>query len=429
MKIHCIFLIIQIAGFSFSCQKSDSDGNQEMKESYLRAYQFMQTNPTEAIKWSDMHIKLALALEDQQQLSKAYFLRAYIYDVILNDPENALKSYLIVLDHSDMGKNNESYFNALANVGELYFRHSYIRTAVEVFGEGLLSAKRLNEKAKMNRFVQSLAAAHFKLESWSAAENYIQQGLVLSKEVNDTVSQINYSIMECALLMKNKNFNSVIPKLEFLLKRHGHVSPYQKIRILNNLGINHLSLNQLDKAEFYFNESLLLTEEIRSPSKVTFNNLAKLALKRKEFGRAEELYHKAELLPVSQLGDEDQLNTYDGLVEVYAATDNPRLALQYKQKAVDHIKPLIAQIDKLRSFAGKFEEWQQSREMLETKRNADVSLAFTRIVLIIVIIAIAFGAYLMAQFYRGVRRESELRILREISEYKDAIIRNIRLLF
>ena len=67
--------------------------------------------------------------------------------------------------------------------------------------------------------------------------------------------------------------------------------------------------------------------------------------------------------------------------------------------------------------------------MLETKRNADVSLAFTRIVLIIVIIAIAFGAYLMAQFYRGVRRESELRILREISEYKDAIIRNIRLLF
>jgi tetratricopeptide (TPR) repeat protein len=347
----------------------------------------------------------------------------------LNDPENALKSYLIVLDHSDMGKNNESYLNALANVGELYFRHSHIRTAMEVFGEGLLTAKRLNEKAKMNRFVQSLAAAHFKLESWSAAENYIQQGLVLSKEVNDTVSQINYSIMECALLTRNKNFNSVIPKLEFLLKRHGNVSPYLKIRILNNLGINHLSLNQLDKAEFYFNESLLLTEEIRSPSKVTFNNLAKLALKRKEFGRAEELYHKAELLPISQLGDEDQLNTYDGLVEVYAATDNPRLALQYKQKAVDHIKPLIAQIDKLRSFAGKFEEWQQSREMLETKRNADVSLAFTRIVLIIVIIAIAFGAYLMAQFYRGVRRESELRILREISEYKDAIIRNIRLLF
>ena len=429
MKVFCIFFIIQIAGFSFSCQKADSDGRHEMSTSYFQTYQLMQTNPPEAIKWSDKHIQLALDFQDHDQLAEAYFLRAYIFDVVLNDPENALESYISVLNNSELNKNKENYFNALTNVGELYFRHTYIRTAVEVFGEGLLAAGKFNDKHRMNRFVQSLAAAHFKLESWSAAENYIQQGLILSEEVNDTVSQINYSIMECALLMKNNNFNAAIPKLEFLLRSRWHVSPYQKIRILNNLGINHLSLDQLDKAEFYFNESFLLTEEIKSPSKITFNNLARLALKRKEFRKAEEFYHRAELLPVSQMGDEDQLNTYDGLVEVYTEVNNPALALHYKQKAVDHIKPLIDQIDKLRSFAGKFEEWQQTRELLETKRSADTSLAFTRIVLIFVSVGIVFGFYHMAQFYRKVRREGELKVLREINEFKDAIITNIRLLF
>ena len=89
---------------------------------------------------------------------------------------------------------------------------------------------------------------------------------------------------------------------------------------------------------------------------------------------AKKFYEQAELLPTTSLQDEDQLETYEGLAKVYTSLGENAKALDYKQKAIDHMKPIINQVDELRTFASMYEEWDHSREINSKEQRAEIRI-------------------------------------------------------
>jgi len=416
-----LILIITIA---LGCQEKTGLG---METAHYETYQTMATNPSKAIKWSDTHIELAKKEENNQELSKAYYLRGYIFDVYFKNPQLALEGYLNAVKYAP--DFNDNYLDGIFNIGELYFRYGFYRTSIEVFNEGFLISRKLRNKNKENRFNLYLLATYKKLKSFDQTSFYLNNGLELSAMVNDTSSYLNYSIIKCSILMNQNKVSEALDKLTKLHSNPKLLNEQQLIAILNNLGMNYLKMEDIRSAQKYLDEALQLNKKIGYYSKLTLNNLGKLALAEKDYQTAEELFLQAENLPVTVLGDEDQLDSNEGLAAVYTAMGKTELALKYKQKSVDYLKPVIGQVDQLSSFAGAFEEWQKSREVLSDKRKAETGFVAMIVFFIVAIVFLIMGVYYLLSLRQKIRLESEIRVLSEINKFKEAIIYNIRLLF
>lgn len=422
-------ILVLIAGYFYACQVPNNEPSERvLSEDYYKAYQIMYSEPLSSITLLEDISETSSQRLLPAKFSEANNLLAYIYEDILDQPTKAMQWYMKNLYRINPQQEPEIYLKAMYDVGGLYYRMSYLRTATKVFAEGLLISDKFRNSEFEGKFSYYLAIANMELNSFEKAKHFLERAIKISLASNDTISLINTSSLKACILTKENNFVLSSNLLENLLDNYP-LNSFQLLAIHNNLGQNYLSLDSLFLAKQHLANAIELTKELNKPSRITLNNLGKLALKKKEFMVAKKYYEQAELLPTTSLQDEDQLETFEGLVEVYTSLGENAKALNYKQKAIDHMKPIINQVDELRVFASMYEEWDHSREVISKEQRAEIRIIAAYVFFIVAAILFSIGIYDQMAYKRRLKLESEIRLLREIDELKQSIIYNIRMLF
>lgn len=270
-------------------------------------------------------------------------------EMLMTDSDKAFNQMDELIEQALSEENQEAELSLLSRKTWYYFRKTDLK-------EALKEAQKLESKAIKYKKTHWQTAAHgYKLEIYSLSDLYeeaireFETTLKLLDQSDRPEDDINFSKAICYIKVavvyeRQKNFGTskkMLIKADEYIAKIKNDERRREIRYMNfsNLGVANVELNNIDSAEYFINQSLMLSKKEDETSLTQFRNFAVMGQiynKKKNYPLALDHLKSAEKLQsglaISLL---EQNALYEELSESYKAMDSLEQANIYAHKAKD----------------------------------------------------------------------------------------------
>jgi len=285
-----LFLIIYSCGNKKTQQVSEQSGV-KIDSLYKLSYHSLSSDTSIAISAAIELLDLSTKLGDYNAKAKAYYLLAYINNINSNF-EVAVKYYFDLLYLSKEIQHEEFIYNALINLGKIYFQNADYVGAMDIFNEVLEVALEENDPNKIANLIYRVGLCNKKLGDFYEAEDA---------------------------------FRIAIKKFQAL----GNLDWVAKTTLL--IGNIHREVNQYDSAIWYYQNALTMTQKVKTTADL-LNNIGIIYELEGDEKAAMRNYKKA--LELNGIPIYSKTLILNNLGDIYQRQDNSEAAILNHEKVI-----------------------------------------------------------------------------------------------
>lgn len=380
-------------------------------------------------------------LGDETLLGNYYLLKS----VIENRDNKIIKSIdsgLLALKYFSKTDDQVGLAFIYNNIGVNYVSINSLKKGMENF----LIAKRFAESSQNPRILSivysNIGVINMLKDKGEEGLFYFNKALdVCDKSFND-FGKISPYINIGSIYSKQKKYDKVLEQL-YLIIDVLKISDYKRKHtiVLRNMGYTYLEMGELDSAKFYYQKSIVLSEQIKDTINVVKSKeaLASLYFKEKKIFESERCLQDIFSLAKSKKTMKNLEKAYLLLSEIKIIAGNYKLAYSYLEKAKKlsdslnimnvnkekgNLNKQIELKDKINSFEYKL---SRSKEKYTKLINQQMVYIFVMISVILLLLIVAFQV--IRKFIKTKKaNETLLEHTKEIEDQKKLIeISNIEL--
>jgi len=192
----------------------------------LSVWEDKRGNFEEAISLLDKGIQIANKIENDSILYIAY-LRKGVTDYYHTNYESALKSYYKALEITKKNKNTKREIIIAGNIALVRMQANDTNGAIELLLENLKKIEKepelINKSDELTLYV-NLCGAYIYIEDYIAANPYCEKGLVLNKDINNSITEAHLLSAFAEIARDKKDFKEcydLLDKAEVLIEKSG----------------------------------------------------------------------------------------------------------------------------------------------------------------------------------------------------------------
>ena len=250
-----------------------------------------------------------------------------------DDAEADLRDGLRIATHLD-----DSYLQAslMGNLGYLFFQRFRFEEAIYWLQRAYDLFARVGANGAATNTIGNLGWCYYSLGESEKALSALEDATARSAKAGDREGEQTWLGDSGSVLLDAEDFAGAIDRYQRALAiARDRKDRYWTAAWLNNLAFAGLQMGQLDAAERYNAESITIKGELNDQATQLYNqfNSAEIALRRKEYPRAEQLFTAVLNSPSEDPGP--HLDAQAGLAKLYIETAQPRKAEEQFQSAVE----------------------------------------------------------------------------------------------
>lgn len=324
-----------------------------------------------------------------------------------------LKKGLAIFERVKNPKGSISCINGLANIA--WARGDY-SLALEEYIKTVEYNRRIDNPSGEAKGFHNIGNVFQRIQQPEKALNYYNQALQIKKNLSDTSGMVLTLNAICGLNINTGKYHEALEightALSLAVK---FTDKHEQGNIINNIGIIHYYLNDLDSTKIYYERALSIYTLVENKSSMASGsfNLGTLELSN---GNANEalLYFNRSLDLSKEINDPyAMLLSYEGLSETYSMLNLHKEAHE-AHKSFYEMKDSLEGI-KVKSKINELDELYQSeikdRELSElkiSKENSDREKKLYYVILVITIIAVAISITAATFYFKNQKTKSAL---------------------
>jgi len=344
-------------------------------------------------------------------------------DQFSKDPNKAIEIAHQAKDLADKIDFKQGAAYALKNVGlGYYFQGKYAET-MDYWEQSLKIFEELNDDVGIANLLGNIAAVYANRGDDARSLEYLLRALKLAEKKNDTLRIVTVNNNIASIYFNKPGSSDKAKALNYLmtaLSLNEATGNKQALGIVSeNIGEIYLEMNQLDKAQSYFersiqaldsgansavayngigkiyikkgdynqalnyhNKALSIAEKANSPRHIegTLRDIANLYVKQKNFTTALNYYDRARLIAEELKAVPDLKDIYSGMAISYANTNDFKNAFKY-QELFGNIKDTLYTIDrekKLGNLQFEFDLEKKQNEINLLTKDKDLQIVQTK---------------------------------------------------
>lgn len=378
------------------------------------SWNFLQADPDSTIRLSEIQKELAIKKGNNYYLANAYFKIGYAqyhqdyFDLAAVNYYTALN----ILEKNSLDFKKAEYvkmylFQCLGLVYEKTFDY---KLASEYYAEGLLIAKKFENRKYTGALNYNLGVAHELNENFeNALDHYLQAEAIYAKASYEIkLAKVHNSIGN----VYNKTGRYDKAKSHYLLALEiARANDLQREvdTYISNLGENAFKQNKYELAKKYYTQALEISESLKDLEKIKWlnNNLGDVYFEEKNFEKAIACYQKSIALGTAQNIDDELKRSFKNIARAYDATGNYQLASAYKDKYMGQVELLAQTKNNLQEQNARYRmrevEWQMERlaknEKIEFYKT---SVFWFRISLSFIVLTLIYISYFTYKYRRKI---------------------------
>lgn len=422
---------VSLAGVFFNAvaQKSELDslrdalaatsGIDRFNTLYQLAKVHSDTNTVAALSYIDQAYKLALALGDSSNLTKAGRVKG-MFQTKLNDLEGAISTLNLVLGVARRNNITDQLKFVLNQLALTYTYKANYDKALEYNLESLVIREKEGNKSEISIACNNIGLVYIQLADFEKALEYFQRSLSLKREVNDSYDvercMINIGICYNSLYEYDKAIqylNEALTLCETGCKdavlTEGHTA----------LGQAYLGISNLEAARKNLNIALGIAHRDNDKRFETMilSHLHLLSLMEKDTVRAFQYLKTAESILDSVDYNLNKRDVYNALADLYILKKDYQQAAYYQDKYI-RLNDSILNDQVIRNLA-RVQTKYEERENLATIASKEQALVQSRrLNLAIAIIAVLAGLLVFVLYRSNLVKK---KVNRALSKAKETI--------
>ncbi len=302
------YIVLLIVVFIGTQHLSIADPKEVVLDSLWQAVKTnYKSNPEIALDYATALHALAIKNDDQEQASNALFAIGYI-NYMKEEYSASLEAYFKVLSIYQSLENDAYLADTYKNIGNIFSQIKIDNEARRFYLQALPLYLKVQKQKPVAELYYLLGKGYVRQDNFEQAEIYLEKGLKLSK--NNKQTRIIYNWLGVLFRKKGKEKEAIdyYQKSLTFCKTEDKGADKTKAIALLNLGIIHLSLNELDQAKSYGEQSLVVSATLAGLNKTIKPQILLTEIAVKRGGT-----HKNELLAlINTLNNMDAtvFNTY-----------------------------------------------------------------------------------------------------------------------
>lgn len=314
-KYHFLYLLF-FAFLSFSCSKKKLDLNSNSNDS-LSVYLEIANDDAESHKKRMEVTEKALRIISSQENDSMYRVNLFkVANRYFNMPNwpNYKKTVELLVEKSEISKDNESLAKAYSYMGDYYFRNTKADSSFLFYKKAERLYIEQKNDGKLGKLYISFSRAHYMINDYGGSEFMAVKALKALKNTKDSVSIFEtYNLMgvNANLMRQTDESLKYHQKALAILNKYKFPSSFQlKSLSYNNIGTVYITSGNYDQAIKYFKLSLAQKDHfLNNPESYarTLDNLAIALFKKRDFTLLPDLFYDS-------IKIKDSLNLTSGIV-------------------------------------------------------------------------------------------------------------------
>jgi|GEM_PF-3302493 len=262
------------------------------------------------------------------QLSESYVY--YNRDSMLH---YAIKGEDLALE---LGKKSQ-YLYAMQRRGVYYYANSELDEAMRIFNKGLFLSREFKFLERESAFLGSIGIAKFQMGQTDSAVYFLEAALEADRKQEDTIKMIvrlnNLGAVVLAMEQPAQSLKYIYRSLQLALA----IGNREKAAFAaNNIAVIYQRYDSKEKSIYYFQIALDNMDSNNLGRKALLSNIGELHLSMNQIDSAEYFYQAALNSPGED--DCDFLTAYAGLIDIYTLEKDYEKAAYYVQEGLKKVQ-------------------------------------------------------------------------------------------
>ena len=258
-------------------------------------------------------------------------------DQFSKDPNKAIEIAHQAKDLADKIDFKQGAAYALKNVGIGYYVQAKYVETMDYWGQSLKIFEEINDEAGIANLLGNIGTVYANRGDDARSLEYSLRALKLGEKLKDTLRIVTLNNNIATIYFNKPDSSDKAKALGYLmtaLSLNETLGNKQNVGIVSeNIGDTYLEMNQLDKAQSFFERAIQALGDTLANSAVAYNGIGKIYVEKGDYNRALNYHSKALNISESLNSPRHIEGTLRDIANVYVKQNNFVAALNYYDRA------------------------------------------------------------------------------------------------
>lgn len=359
-----------------------------------------ESNNQQALDYIDIAYTLSVELQDSVKMVRTGAIKGILLNR-LNRVDETIKLIPFLIPIAELTHRREDYKMMLNSIALAYAEKGRYDEALKYHFKSLVARDADGDKSEISVAMNNIGLVYYRLKSYQEAIDYYTRSIQLKTDANilydlDRV-YINLGLAYLDMGAFSEAKKSILKGLDIC--GDGCSDPI-RVEAEAGLGDCFYKENDSEEAENHFNKSLLIASRIGSKRFQALNliSLAKIAINKDDFKKANDLLLQAEQLAIAIGFNEIKIDVYKQFSVLFDKSEDYERSAYYKGRYIQLHDSIYSDklINNLAKVQSEYDERENiktiaDRDQLVALQNESITRAKQQIVFVVIIALLIVG--------------------------------------